>query len=305
MNKIKRIINNPYWLFYYFLLATKVSRITPDKWYLKLQYRCFFNKKLNLINPKSFNEKLQWLKLYDRKPEYIKMVDKHEVKKYVTDIIGKEYIIPTLGIWDNFDDIDFDKLPMQFVLKCTHDSGSTIICRDKSKFNFNSAKNKISKFLLKNPYLPGREWVYKGVKPRIIAEKFMLNGDDPVLNDYKFFCFDGEPKCLFVGTDRHLGDKNVKFDFYDSDFNHLDIVQIHEQSGKQLKKPQSFEDMLSLSRLLSVNIPHVRVDFYEIDNKPYFGELTFFHHGGTVPFKTEEWDYKLGSMLELPLKKVY
>jgi len=299
MNNIKRI-TNPYILLLFVINKTGLSNLLTDKLYLKLLYHRIFGKKLNLYNPVTYNEKLNWLKLYDRKPKYTKMVDKYEVKEYVSNIIGEEYIIPTLGVWDKFEDINFELLPDQFVLKCTHDSGSFSICKDKSSFDYLAVKKKLSKALKRNSYLPGREWVYKDLKPRIIAEQYMQDEKKESLLDYKFFCFDGEPKCLFVATERNLGDEHVKFDFFDTEFNHLDIVQLHEQSGKVIQKPVSFSEMLRLARDLSVGIPHVRVDFYEINSKPYFGEFTFYHHGGSIPFKTEKWDLKIGDMLKLP-----
>lgn len=302
LNYIKKI-SNPYALLLFVLNSCGVSNIISDKLYLKLLYRRVMGKKLNLKNPQTFNEKLNWLKLYDRNPEYCRMVNKYEVKKYVASIIGEEYIIPTYGVWEKFDDIDFNQLPDQFVLKCTHDSGSVIICRDKNTFDFDNAKKMLSRAIKRNSYLPGREWVYKDMKPRIIAEKLMIEKNRESINDYKFFCFDGTPKCLFIATDRHLGDEHVKFDFYDSQFNHLDIVQLHEQSGKEIEKPLSFNEMLRLSGLLSKGIPHVRIDFYEINGHSYFGEFTFYHHGGTIPFKTKEWDLILGSWINLPQKR--
>ncbi|HEY9221968.1 MAG TPA: ATP-grasp fold amidoligase family protein [Lutibacter sp.] len=302
MNKLIRSFNNPYIIILFFLNKTKLATLIPDKLYLKLLFRRVMGKKLNLENPQTFNEKLNWLKLNDRKPEYTNMVDKYNAKQYVADIIGDNYLIKTYGVWDKFDDIDFDKLPDQFVLKCTHDSGSVIICRAKSDFDYLAAKNKLTKALKRNSYLPGREWVYKDVKPRIIAEKYLDVPLNTSINDYKFFCFNGEPKCLFIATERHLGDEFVKFDFFDSEFNHLDIVQLHEQSGKKIEKPYSFEEMLRLSSILSAGMSHVRIDFYEIDKKPYFGEFTFYHHGGTIPFKTEKWDEILGSWIKLPEK---
>lgn len=302
--KIKlKTLKNPNAIFLFVLNFLGISRLLPDKIYLQFLYRRVFGQKLNIDNPQTFNEKLNWLKLYDRKSEYSKMVDKVEAKKYVTDSIGEEYIIPTLGVWDKFDDIDFEKLPDQFVLKCTHDSGSVMICRDKNTFDVDTAKRKLTKALKRNSYLPGREWVYKDVKPRIIAEKLLKDNTSESIQDYKFFCFDGEPKCLFIASERHLGDEHVKFDFFDAEFNHLNIVQLHEQSGKEFAKPKSFTEMLTLSRKLSAGIPHVRVDFYEINGRPYFGEYTFYHHGGTIPFKTKEWDDILGSWINLPENK--
>ena len=303
LNKIYRNLNNPYAFIIFSLNFTKLANLLPDKLYLQLLFRRVMGQKLNLDNPQTFNEKLNWLKLYDRKPEYSRMVDKYEAKKYVASIIGEEYIIPTYGVWNTFDDINFELLPNQFVLKCTHDSGSVIICRDKNTFDFDNAKKRINKALKRNLYLLGREWVYKDIKPRIIAEKLMTEKKRESINDYKFFCFDGTPKCLFIATDRHLGDEHVKFDFYDSQFNHLDIVQLHEQSGKEIEKPLSFNEMLILSGLLSKGIPHVRIDFYEINGHPYFGEFTFYHHGGTIPFKTKEWDLILGTWINLPQKR--
>lgn len=276
-----------------------IDGLIPDKLYLQLLYRRIFNKKLDLNNPKSFNEKLQWIKLYDRRPEYTTMVDKYAVKEYVAGKIGKKYIIPTLGIWDKPEDIEWDNLPKQFVLKCTHDSGGLVICRDKDKLDKEAAIKKLSESLKRDYYRAGREWPYKYVLRRIIAEKYMEDKSVGELPDYKFFCFDGVVKALFIGTERGTGD--VKFDFYDADFNHLDFVQEHPMSGKVLPKPQHFEKMKELASQLSQGIPHVRVDFYNINGDIYFGEMTFFHHGGVIPFHPEEWDYTFGSWINLPL----
>lgn len=290
-----------YWLIYYFLLASRLYRIVSDKFYLKIQYRCIFGKKANIKQPKSFSEKLFWLKLYDRRPEYSTMVDKYAVKKYVADIIGEEYIIPTLGVWDKPEDIDWEKLPSQFVLKCTHDSGGVIVCRDKSTFDKAAAIKKLNKTLKTDYFLVGREWPYKNVPRRVIAEKYMEDKSLADLPDYKFFCFDGTVKALFIGTERGTGD--VKFDFYDADFNHLDLVQVHPMSGKILPKPEHFDKMKELASKLSAGIPQIRVDFYNINGKIYFGELTLYHHGGTVPFHPEKWDYTFGSWITLPQRR--
>jgi hypothetical protein len=263
-------------------------------------YRQVFDKKLDLKNPKGYNEKLFWMKLYDHRPEYTTMVDKYAVKKYVADIIGEEYIIPTIGVWNKPEDIEWEKLPNQFVLKCTHDSGGLVICRDKEKLDIQSAMNKLRKSLKNNYYKAGREWPYKNVTRRIIAEKYMEDKSLGELPDYKFFCFDGVVKALFIGTERGTGD--VKFDYYDADFNHLDIVQLHPMSGKDLPKPQHFDKMKELASKLSKGLPQVRVDFYNINGDIYFGELTFFHHGGVIPFHPESWDYTFGSWIKLPNK---
>ena len=274
-----------------------------DEEYIKLAFKVKIGKEVDLENPKSFSEKLQWLKLFDRKPEYVSMVDKYEVKKIVADKIGEEYIIPTLGVWDNFDEIDVSALPDKFVLKCTHDSGGLVICRDKTKFNIESARKKIQKSLKNNYFYNGREWPYKNVKPRIIAEKYMEDEKTGELRDYKFFCFSGEVKLLIVATDRQTAGEEVKFDFFDSSFNHLEIKNGHPNASKKILPPVNFELMKTLAEKLSKDIPHLRVDFYEVNGKVFFGELTFYHFSGFVPFEPNEWDEKIGEWLILPDKK--
>ena len=274
-----------------------------DKLYLEIAYRIAMGKKLSLDNPQTFNEKLQWLKLYDRKPVYTQMVDKYEAKKYVANIIGEQHIIPTLGVWDRFDDIDFDKLPNQFVLKCTHDSGGLVICKDKEKLNIEKARNIINGCLRNNYYWGQREWPYKGVRPRILAEKYMVDESGYELKDYKWFCFNGEPKALFIATDRSNPKEDTKFDFFDMDFNHLPFTNGHPNAKKEIRRPEGFDEMRALSEKLSKGIPHVRVDFYDINGHIYFGELTFSHWSGMCPFVPEEWDYTFGSWIKLPSKR--
>lgn len=271
----------------------------PDKLYLKIVYRARMGKKLNLKDPQTFSEKLQWLKLYDRKPVYTKMVDKIEVKKIVADVIGEEYIIPTLGVWDRFEDIDFDKLPDQFVLKCSHDSGGLVIVRDKSTFDIEAARTKINYSLAKNYYWAGREWPYKDVKPRILAEQYMEDKATQELRDYKFFTFDGVPKALFIATQRGSKEE-TKFDFFDADFKHLPFTNGHPNADVTPTKPETFEEMKVLAAKLSQNIPQLRVDFYEVNGKAYFGELTFSHWSGMVSFEPEEWDKTFGDWVKLP-----
>ncbi len=283
--------------------TSRLSHILSDKAYVKLIYRLYIGKKLNLKDPKTFNEKLQWLKLYDRKPEYTRMVDKYEAKRYVAELIGEEYIIPTLGVWDRVEDIDFDTLPEQFVLKCTHDSGSVVICRDKSNFDAKKAMELLEKKLKSNLFWHGREWPYKNLNPRIIAEEYMEDKKTAELRDYKFFCFNGEVKALFVAVDRQKSGEEVKFDFFDSDFNWLPFKQGHPHASVRLEKPVCFEEMKNLASKLSAGIPHVRVDFYEVNGKIYFGEMTFFHFCGIIPFEPEEWDYKFGEWIKLPQQK--
>lgn len=285
------------------LLSTlPIFRILPDTLFIKISYKLKLKKALNLKNPRTYNEKIQWLKLYDRKPEYTTMVDKYEVKKYIAKKIGEEYVIPTIGIWDSFEDIDFDTLPNQFVLKCTHDSGGLVICQNKELLDIKSAKAKLCKSLRKNYFWLGREWPYKNVKPRIIAEKYMEDSETKELRDYKFFCFNGVAKALFIATERGNKNEETKFDFFDMNFNHLPFTNGHPNAKTTPKKPASFDIMKTLAEKLSSGIPHLRVDFYEVDGKVYFGELTFSHWGGMVPFEPEEWDYKFGEYITLPKK---
>lgn len=233
------------------------------------------------------------------------MVDKYAVKDYVASIIGEEYIIPTLGVWDKPEDIEWDKLPNQFVLKTTHGGGSTgvVICKDKETFDKEKAVSKLRLSMKQNIYKTLREWPYKNVIKRIIAEKYIEPSPDlNDLPDYKFFCFDGVVKALFVGTERSTGD--VKFDYFDASFNHLDLIQQHPMSGKDIKKPHHYDKMLSIASKLSKGIPQVRIDLYEVNDRVYFGEYTFTHHGGIVPFHPAKWDEVFGSWITLP-EKIY
>lgn len=275
-----------------------------DETYLKLRYNCIMGKKLNLDNPVTYNEKLQWLKLYDRKPEYTKMVDKYEAKKYVANIIGEEYIIPTLGVWDNVNDIDFDTLPNQFVLKCTHDSGGLVICKDKSTLDLEKTKNTLDHFLHRNFYSVHREWPYKNVKPRIIAEKYMEDESGYELKDYKFFCFNGEPKLLYIseGLSDHA---TAKISFADMDYNIAEFKRNDFKPFDKLPdKPLNFEKMKELAKILSKGKAFIRVDFYEIHKKIFFGELTFFPCSGYLPFDPKEYDKVLGDWITLPNKNI-
>lgn len=273
-----------------------IKRVVPDSVYLKLRFKKIMGYPLDLNNPKTFNEKLQWLKLYNRNPEHTTMVDKFAVKKYIADKIGPEYIIPTLGVWDSFDDIDFDALPDQFVLKCTHDSGGLVICRDKAKLNYKEAKEKIEKSLANNYFYSGREWPYKNVPHRIIAEQYMADN----LRDYKLFCFNGVPRMTLVCSERFTKD-GLKEDFYDESWNHLDIQRpAHGNAILHIARPNQYELMKELAMKLSEHIPFARIDFYEINEKVYFGEITFYPASGFEGFKPEEWDLKLGEWIKLP-----
>lgn len=292
-----KIYSSKYWCAFINKWVVKLSYLIPsDRLYLNVRYYLKFNRKIDWKNPKSYTEKLQWLKVYNRVPLYSKLVDKFEVKSIVADIIGEEHIIKTLGIWNSFSEIDFGHLPKQFVLKCTHDSGGLVIVKDRDKMNMEKIKVKIEKCLKYNFYQAGREWPYKNVQPRIIAEEYMTDESHTELKDYKFFCFDGEPKFLFIASDRPY---DTRFDFFDLDFKHLPFTNGHPLSNKVIKKPKGFETMISLAKKLSKGMPHVRIDFYDIDGKVYFGEYTFFHHSGFESFDPVEWDYKIGNILTI------
>lgn len=295
--KIKRIITDT--SYRRIILAEKsFYNWMSDEDYIKLMFNARLGYTLNLEAPKTFNEKLQWLKLHDHNPLYPKLVDKYEVKKYVADKIGNQYIIPTIGIWEHFNDIDFNSLPNQFVLKCTHDSGGLVICKDKSKIDYKAAKRKIEKFMKRNYYYHGREWPYKYVKPRIIAEKYMIDEAVSELRDYKFFCFNGVCKCMKVDFDRFSGHRA---NYYDRDGNLLDLGEkiCPPNKEKNIILPQNKEKMISLAEKLSKDIPFLRVDFYDVNGYIYFGELTFFPASGLGAFTDEVWDYKLGNWLQL------
>lgn len=296
---LKYYLKNPrkWWTF---LADRGLLNWASDEQYIRWMYMSNFGKKPDLKNPKTFNEKLQWLKLHDRKPIYTTMVDKYEAKHYIAGIIGEEYIIPTLGVWDSFDEIDFDSLPNQFVLKCTHDSGGLVICKDKSKLDVEKARRKIERSLRNNYYLHGREWPYKDVKRRIIAEQFMEDSSADALMDYKFFCFHGEPKIMYISNDHGV---DPRTDFFDMDFNHLPIQARDPNADVPPEKPKHFDEMKRLAAILSKDMLHLRVDFYYINEKIYIGELTFYHMSGLTEFKPPEWNAKMAEWLQLPIKK--
>lgn len=294
--KIIRMSKSPY--SFLATIAAHTAVLWPDELFLKIKFRDRVGYPLNLDNPKTYNEKLQWLKLHDRRPEYTQMVDKVEAKKYVANIIGEEYIIPTLAVYERAEDINFNALPNQFVLKCTHDSGGIVVCRDKSKLDREGAVRKLAHGLKVKYYYQNREWPYKNVKPRIIAEQYMED-ENGELEDYKIFCFDGEPKVMFIATDRFHKKEETKFDFYDMKFNHLPFLNGHPNATRRIEKPQGFENMKLLAAKLSKGMPQVRVDFYDVKRKIYFGELTFFHWSGMMPFEPIEWDYKFGEWIKI------
>lgn len=255
---------------------------------------------LNLDNPQTYNEKLQWLKLYDRHPEYTEMVDKATAKEYVAKRVGEQYIIPTLGLWDSVDEVDWESLPRQFVIKCTGDSGGVVVCKDKSRLDIESAKAKLKRGWGRNYCKYNKEYPYENVRPRIIAEEYLEDESGYELKDYKIFCFNGEPKLIEVDFDRFRGHKR---NVYDLDWRLLDLViQYPCDCERHFEKPIHFDEMLHVASQLSQGIPHVRVDLYNANGRIYFGELTFFHGSGMEHFDPIEWDYKLGDMITLPKK---
>lgn len=273
-----------------------------DERYLKVAFRAKMGYPLNLENPRTFSEKLQWLKLHDRNPLYTTLVDKYAVRQYIAEKIGKEYLIPLVGgPWENADEIDFDALPEQFVLKCNHDSGGVAVCRDKSRLDVEAVRKKLEKKLENNYYFGGREWPYKNVEPCIFAEKLLNDSKcEAGIWDYKFFCFDGEPRLMYIASD---GSSNPRTDFFDMDFQHMDVRMRDPSFDVLPEKPEQFEEMKRLARILSKGISHVRVDFYLADGQVYAGEMTLYHCSGFIHINPPEWDKKIGNWLKLPEKE--
>lgn len=280
--------------------------LMPEKVYLKWQFKKRYNEKLNLKKPVTFSEKINWLKLYDRNPKYHKLVDKYEVKKIIAQEIGEHLIIPTYGVWDKFDDINFDALPEKFVLKCTHDSASVVICTDKKNFDFKKARKKLSEALKVDYYhFQNLQWAYKGIKPRIMAEKFLEDKAANELSDYKFYCFNGVAKLCQVIANRF---SKVTIDFYDPNWNYVEgLVGLSlkaKNSNINVQKPEKYEEMIAIAEKLSQSIPFVRVDMYYVDNQIYFGEMTFYPAGGMGYFRPDKWNSIIGDWIVLPQKKL-
>lgn len=285
----------------------------PDETYLRIVYWLDLKKRLDLDHPKTYTEKLQWLKLYYRHPLLTTMVDKLEVKKMVADLIGEEYVIPTLGSWSSVEEIEWDKLPNKFVLKTNHDSGNfgVVICKDKESFDKKKAMQRLNQSLCRDSYQIGREWPYKNVKRRIFAEQYIENTSIGDLMDYKFYCFNGTAQYLCICSGRTNSKNAVDCDFYDMEFKHIDMAQPpHKNSIGYINKPRNFEHMkLLLEKLSNISvedniIPHVRIDLYETTDKIYFGEYTFFDAGGLAPFTPDRWNYIFGDMIVLPEKMI-
>ena len=287
-------------------IVSRCSRlITNDALYLKILYRLEFKRKLDLDNPITYSEKLQWLKLYYHHPIHTIMADKYAVKQYVKDLVGEQYIIPTLFVWNTVEDIDWEQLPQQFVLKTTHDSGNfgVIICKDKSKLDISSVEKRLRRSLNRNTFMLGREWPYKNIKPQIIAEEYLENNNSDELKDYKFLCFNGKVKALYVVSGRNSV-HGACVDFFDVNYNQLPFRTLYKNSTIIPPKPKLLQEMIDVSAKLSQGVPHVRVDLYEVNGKIYFGEYTFFTSGGLAPFRPEEYDYQFGEWLTLPDKMI-
>ena len=280
-----------------------IGFLFPDKIYLKLMFRCKMGYWMNFDNPTTFSEKLQWLKLYNHNPLYTTLVDKYAVKKWVADKIGETHIIPMLGVWNNAKEIDFESLPNQFVLKTTNGGGgNVVICKDKSKFDREKAIVQLNQSLRNSIYNNYREWPYKNVPPRIIAEKYMED-ESGELRDYKVFCFNGTPKIFLLYKDRY-DEKKMKIDFFDEQKNWLDLT--HPEFDRSTEKPalpDCYEKIFSLAKTLSQSIPFVRCDFYIVNDSIYFGEMTFYPTSGFASYKPFSWEKKMGSWIHLPNKR--
>lgn len=303
--KIVNLFKNPL-----VLIAHFTRFVSNDKLYLQIQFFCYIHKVLNIKFPKSYNEKMQWMKLYNRNPLYTKLVDKIEVKKYVDNILGPGHTFPLLGSWDRPEDIDFSSLPQEYVLKCNHNSAvGMAICKDNKKGVFTKAHGGdkifiskeqvlegLNRGLAQNYYLGGREWPYKNVKRRVFAEQFMRGDNGEPLKDYKILCFEGEPKYIWVGSNYDP----MWFDLYSADWKNLHVKWGYDAGPEQLPRPAQLEELLETARKLSQGIPHVRVDLYSIGGKIYFGEYTFFTWAGLMKLEPYEWDLKLGEEIKLP-----
>ena len=271
----------------------------PDKLYIRMMYYVKLGKKLHLKNPVLFNEKLNWMKLYQRNPEYTRWADKYEVREFVKETIGEEYLLPILGVWNSVEEIPFEELPGQFVLKCTHDSASVVICKDKEHFDIEQAKEKLRNCMKTNYFWASREWPYKNIRPRIIAEQYMVDESHTELKDYKIYCFSGKPELIQVDFGRFTKHER---NLYTTDWEYVDErFEYPNNPEVQIPKPEHLEEMLALASKLAGNIPSVRIDFYSINGKNYFGEITFYQEGGFGRFEHESFERKLGDLIQLEL----
>ncbi len=295
-NKLVKAFHNPnraiQWLF------SKCSKLWPAKIYLSILYKLRTGKKINWKQPQGFNEKLNWLKLYHRRDLYTQLADKYAVKAYVKQLIGEEYVVPTYGCYQRVEDINFDLLPDTFVLKATHDSSGAIVCTDKRQLDVEALRRKYNNILRRNYYWQGREWPYKNIQPRLIVDAYLNDETGATLRDYKFMCFNGEPKMMYCT----VKDKYIYENFYDMDFRPMSISHGYDRHQPEFEKPAAFEKMKELARILSAGIPFVRVDFFYVQGHIYFGEYTFYDWAGMKPFTDKQWEQTLGEWLQLPEK---
>lgn len=281
------------------LAEKKFFNWLPDKVYLKMIYFCETGKRLNLTNPITYNEKLQWLKLYDRRPEYIKYVDKLEVRNYIKEKIGEKYLIPLIGVYNAIDEINWDELPERFVLKCTHASGYNVICKDKKQLDIEATKKQLKKWMKTNWFWYGREWPYKKVIPRIICEEF-ISEDGQIPDDYKVMCFDGEPFCIQLHKDRFA---NHTQDIYDLKGRLLPFNnKLYKRTNIKSINAEKLQEIVELSKIISKGYYHMRVDFYLINEKVYFGEITLFNANGFIEFEPDAYNEIIGDRIKLDLK---
>lgn len=301
MKRIWKAVTHPR-LLSLFILNKFAPFISNDRKYIKVKYWLRLGSLCDLDNPKTFQEKLQWIKLNDRKPIYHQMVDKYDAKKLIAERVGDEYVIPTIGLWDKFDDIDFEQLPNQFIIKNTHDSGTYFICQDKNKLDILQVRKRLLIDERKHDYYYySREWPYKGLKHRIIAEPLLKDDKSPYLRDFKFYCFNGEPRLFYITSDKGCG-LPTKQDFFDINGNHLEI-QDKEYPNNLIRcplLPSNLNIMVELCRILAKDTYHLRIDFYEINDKVYVGEFTFFESGGFCYFTPEKYNRILGDWIKLP-----
>ena len=296
MSGIDRLLTNPF-LAYSYAARKGLTNFVPDRTHLKLMYRAALGSWPNLLHPKTFNEKLQWLKLHDRNPLHTTLVDKYRVKEWVAKQIGAEHVIKTYDVWERAEDIDVSGLPERFVLKTNHDCGGIVICRDRLILDLDAAKKKLARHLRKNYFWGGREWPYKNVRPLIFAEEYIEPNNGADLLDYKLMCFSGEVRCSFTCMGRAQGDLRV--DFFDVDWGHLPFTRHYPNSDTVPSRPRRYEEMVSLAERLSRGIPFVRVDFYESGDRLLLGEMTFYPGSGLEEFDPSEWDERLGTWIDL------
>ena len=300
MKKVLRLIKSKKLFLPIYYILNYVHRVIPDKIYLHIKYRYHMGKKLNLKQPESFNEKLQWLKLYDRNPQYPLLVDKYAVRNYVKERIGEEHLVPLIGVYEKYEDINFELLPEQFVMKPNHTSGDIYFCKDIRSIDHIRLKKYINKWIKKNQFWYGREWPYKYIKPLILCEKYLINTSGEELKDYKFLCFKGEVLCSFVCLNRFSpGGLNV--DFYDIDWNLMPFERHYARSNTTIPKPYTYSKMIHYSEILSTGLPFARIDFYESDRRLFFSEITLYPGSGFEEFSPESYDYLLGNWLKIPI----